>query len=158
MIEKTLELLEQNFLSKRKVLDQLQGVYDKQSVLLESTSINIEIFDDCMEQQEQLLQELICLNEDADRLYERLSLEESLLDGTYDKKISYLKRVMSQLMDKTVLLQKVEQSNKQKLEEYFQNERKNLGTGRRSSKAALDYYKNMSRSNVVPPQFMDQKK
>ena len=88
MIEKTLELLEQNFLSKRKVLDQLQGVYDKQSVLLESTSINIEIFDDCMEQQEQLLQELICLNEDADRLYERLSLEESLLDGTYDKKIS----------------------------------------------------------------------
>ena len=158
MIEKTLELLEQNFLSKRKVLDQLQGVYDKQSVLLESTSINIEIFDDCMEQQEQLLQELICLNEDADRLYGRLSLEESLLDGTYDKKISYLKSVMSQLMDKTVLLQKMEQSNKQKLEEYFQNERKNLGTGRRSSKVALDYYKNMSRSNVVPPQFMDQKK
>ena len=90
MIEKTLELLEQNFLSKRKVLDQLQGVYDKQSVLLESTSINIEIFDDCMEQQEQLLQELICLNEDADRLYERLSLEASLLAGPYDKKSVFL--------------------------------------------------------------------
>ena len=61
-------------------------------------------------------------------------------------------------MDKTESLQKKEQSNKQKLEIYFQNERKDLGTGRRSSKAALDYYKSMNRSNVIPPQFMDQKK
>lgn len=158
MVEKDLELLEQNLVKKSDLIDQLLGLSDKQLTLLESSTMTAEIFDSCMEEQDEQIQKLVILNEEAEELYERLYLEELLVKGPYALQISRLKALISQIMEKTCSLQEKEQLNKQKLEAYFQNERKNLGSGRRSSKAALDYYKSMNRSNVIPPQFMDRKK
>lgn len=158
MVEEKLKRLEQNLLKKDELLNCLYELFDKQSALLDDIDMETELFDNCMDEQDQLLQQVVALNEEADELYECLRLEKLTLDGSCADQIERLKALLSKVMDKTESLQKKEQSNKQKLEVYFQNERKNFGTGRRSSKAALDYYKNMNRSNVIPPQFMDQKK
>ncbi len=158
MVEKELKRLEQNLLKKDELLDRLHGLFDKQSALLDDIDMETELFDNCMDEQDQLLQQVVALNEEADELYECLCLENLTLDGSYAEQIERLKALLSKVMDKTESLQKKEQSNKQKLEVYFKSERKNFGTGRRSSKAALDYFKSMNRSNVIPPQFMDQKK
>lgn len=158
MVENALDLLEQNLVRKIELLDRLQELCDKQSTLLDNSSMEAEDFDGCMDEQDDLLQELIGLNGELDELYERLRLEEFSGDGPYAEQINHLKSLVSQIMEKNGFLQEKERLNKRKLDAYFENERKNLGSGRRSSKAALDYYKNMSRSNVIPPQFMDQKK
>lgn len=158
MVEEKLKRLEQNLLKKDELLDRIYELFDKQSVLLDEIDMETELFDNCMDEQDQLLQQVVALNEEADELYECLHLKKLTLDGSYAEQIERLKALLSKVMDKNESLQKKEQSNKQKLEVYFQNERKNFGTGRRSSKAALDYYKSMNRSNVIPPQFMDQKK
>lgn len=158
MVEKNLDLLEQNLEKKNGVLDCLLEVCDKQTVLLKSPSVELEAFDGCMEEQDKGVQELILLNDEAEDLYEQLRSENLLINGPYGEQIKRLRALISQIMDKTSLLQEKEQSNKQRMEAYFQMERKSFGTGRRSSKAALDYYRNMNRSNVIPPQFMDQKK
>ena len=158
MMENDLNLLELNLVKKSDLLDQLLGLSDKQLTLLESSTMTAEVFDAYMEELDEQIQKLRLLNEEVDELYERLCSEELLVNGPYVLQIGHLKELVAQIMEKTGSLQEKEQFNKQKLEVFFQNERKNLGSGRRSSKAALDYYKSMNRSNVVPPQFMDQKK
>ena len=158
MVENDLKRLKANLLQKREILDKLHSLCDKQSALLENADMEAEVFDGCMDEQDGLLQELILLNEESDDLYECLRLEKFSADGPYADQINSMKALIAQIMDKTNSLQEKEQINKQKLDTYFESERKNLGSGRRSSKAAMDYYKSMNRSNVVPPQFMDQKK
>lgn len=158
MVEKDLELLEQNLVKKGNILEQLHELCDKQMLLLESPSMLVEGFDDNMDEQDKQIQVLNMLNDEMDELYERLYLEEFTSDGPYATQIGRLRAMLSRIMDKTDSLFEKEQHNRKKLEEYFRNERRSLGTGRRSSKAALDYYKSMNRSNVMPPQFMDQKK
>lgn len=158
MVENDLKLLEQNLVKKNELLDRLQELYDKQLSLLDGSSMSAEDFDACMDELDDRLQELVVLNEEADELYERLRLEEFSVDGPYAAQIACLRTWISQIMDKANSLQEKEQTNKQKMQAYFQKERKNFGAGRRSSKAALDYYRNMNRSNIIPPQFMDQKK
>ena len=44
------------------------------------------------------------------------------------------------------------------IERYFAKQRTGIKAGRTASKAAYDYYKNMSNTGHVPPQFMDSKK
>lgn len=158
MVEAKLKSLEENLLKKDTLLDKLHLLCDKQLDLLEDSNMEAEDFDNCMEEQDGLLQELTGLNEEADELYECLHTEVFSADGPYVVQIEVLRNMISKVMDKFDSLQTKEQTKKEKLDSYFERERKAFGTGRKSSKAALDYYKSMSRSGVVPPQFMDQKK
>ena len=158
MVEKELKQFEQNLIKKNELLDRLHGLNDKQSALLKDAELEVEVFDACMDEQDELLQELIGLDEDMVGMYETLRSEKIDVDGPCTLQTEKIKALISQIMDKTNSLQEKEQIVKQKLDVYFECERKNLGEVRKTSKAAMDYYKSMSRSNVIPPQFMDQKK
>ena len=158
MIEKKLNLLKQNLEKKEELIDKLLEINEKQLAVLEGVSLDLEIFDGFMNEQDVYVQELIGLNEDTDELYQELSGEEFTNDDKGGMLIGRIKEIISRLREKTDLLQEKEQICKQKLAKHFQEERQSFGTGRRTSKAALDYYKSMNRSNVVPPQFMDRKK
>ena len=65
---------------------------------------------------------------------------------------------MSKVTEAGIAVQAQEARNKKLIEEYFRRQREGIREGRKSSKAAFDYYKNMSKSSVVMPQIMDQKK
>ncbi len=158
MMEKNLNLLKLNLEKKEELIDKLLGISERQLAVLESSSMDMEMFDDYMDEQDVYVQELVGLNEEADALYREISLEESGVDGKYSVLTGQIRELLKRLTEKNSALQEKEQISKQKLERYFQEERQNFGTGRRTSKAALDYHKSMNRSNVVPPQFMDQKK
>lgn len=158
MVEKNLKLFEQNLLRRNELLDSLYGLCDRQVALLDDPDMEVEVFDACMDKQDGWLQELIILTEDAETLCDYFQKEKISAVGPYAGQIECLRQLIAQVMNKTNSLQEKEQIAKQKLDAYFECKRKMLGSGRRSSKAALDYYKSMSRSNVVPPQFMDQKK
>lgn len=157
-MSQNLKLLEENLTRKNYILDKLQTLCDKQSLLLVGDSIGMEDFDDCMNEQNVLVEELVQLDYDFEQLC-KLVREEVIADHNMDEsekeRISQLNQTV---LDKGLKLQAQAASNKKKLDQYFQKERKNIGSGRRSSKAAMDYYRTMSKSNVIPPQFMDKKK
>lgn len=157
MIEKDLKVLEESLNKKAAILEKLHELGDKQSELLTDPSMSMEDFDKYMDEQDVLVGRLVELDEGFDALYE--SLKESMPDNKtpYMQQITRIQELVGKLMSQTELLSKKEAANKEKLTEYFNRERKNYGAGRRSSKAALDYYKNMSGSNVIPSYFMDQK-
>ena len=158
MIEKKLNQLQQNLLQKKDLMERLLGVCEKQLVLLDDSAMQMEEFDGCVEEQDTYVKKIFCLNEEGDELYKSLASENILAEGKYEIQINQLKELITHVTDQMNLLQEKEQIVKQKLDDFFQNERKNFGAGRRTSKAALDYHRSMNRSNVIPPQFMDQKK
>ena len=61
------------------------------------------------------------------------------------------------MTEESVGIQAQEARNKKLVEDYFRRERNSLNRNRKSSKAAYDYYKSMSQTNVVQPRFMDNK-
>ena len=158
MVKDNLKRLEQNLIRKSELLDKLQELSDKQFAFFDDPAMEAEEFDNYMEEYGERLQELTVLNEEADELYESLHLVQFSEGGDFATQIDTLKKLISEVADKTNSYQEKEESVKQNLENYFDNERKSLGSGRKTSKAALDYYRSMNRSNVIPPQFMDQKK
>lgn len=158
MVGQKLDLLESNLNKKTVLLKKMTDILNEQLQLLDSSDMQLEELDVCMERQDGLTEELEALNVEADTLYEYLKMTDVSSDKANVPKITRIKELLSQITKDFDALQEKEQSVKNRLEGFLQKERKNFGTGRRSSKAALDYYMNMSGSTVVPPQFMDRKK
>ncbi len=158
MVGQKLDSLESNLNKKSVLLKEISGVLEQQLKLLDTSDMQVEELDLCMEKQGSLTEELESLNEEADSLYEYLQKADISAETGNASKIAHIKKLLTQITTDFDNLQEKEQSARRRMEACFQKERKNFGDGRRSSKAALDYYKNMSGANVVPPQFMDWKK
>ena len=91
-------------------------------------------------------------------MYEHIRLQ--LLDGKekYATQIAALQKLITKVTEMGASVQAQEARNKELADNYFLNRKKELKQGRQNSKAALNYYRNMNRSQVVQPQFMDKKK
>lgn len=158
MVENDLKLLEENLVKKKALLECLIGLFDTQNDFLNAPDMELEKFDECMDKQDELLQDVLVLEEETELLYKNLCTQALLPDGPYAEQIRNIQMLISDITEEVNSLQKKERINKQKLEVYFETQRRLIGSDRRSSKAALDYYKSMNRTNVIPPQFMDHKK
>lgn len=157
MIKETLNALEKNLSEKIIILTKLQTISSQQSALLADSQMDVKNFDACMDEQDILVNKLFQLDEDFDTAYKTLEEVISSDTSAYKQQIAHILELVEDVKKQIFQLTLQENAIKEKLEDYFKNERKNVRTGRRSSKAAWDYYKNMSRSNVIPPHFMDQK-
>ena len=153
-----LDILEDSLIKKNSILDSLKELSDKQTTILSITPVSLEEFDQCMDEKDTYLNEMEKLDEGFELLYEKVKSELEENKEQYAEQIARLKQQIQEVMDKSVSLQAQESRNKEKVMLHLQNEIKNNGDNRRTSKAAYDYYKNMSRSNVIPPHFMDKKK
>lgn len=158
MVEQKMDLLTSNLNKKSSLLKEMADVLDKQLQLMDASDTQLEELDLCMEKQGNLTEELESLNAEADSLYEYLQKADISAEANNASKIAQIKELLTQITTDFDNLQEKEQNARQRMEAFFRKERKNFGDGRRSSKAAFDYYKNMSGANVVPPQFMDWKK
>ena len=158
MIGQKLDSLESNLNKKSVLLKEMAEVLEQQLQLLNTSDMQMEELDLCMEKQGNLTEELETLNEEADSLYDYLQKADISSETDNTSKIAHIRELLSQIATDFDNLQEKEQNARQVLDAFFHKERKIFGDGRRSSKVALDYYKNMSGSNVVPPQFMDWKK
>ena len=83
-----------------------------------------------------------------------------LLDNkdSYKEQIRRIQVLITEITEKGVSIQVQEERNKKSIEAYFSKQRKQIKEGRVSSQRAYGYYKTISNSGLIPPQFMDQKK
>lgn len=158
MVGQKLDSLASNLNKKSVLLKEMAEVLEQQLQLLNASDMQMEELDLYIEKQGNLTEELESLNEEADSLYEYLQKADISAEAGNVFKIAHIKELLAQITTDFDNLQEKEQSARQRMDAFFQKERKNFGDGRRSSRAAFDYYKSMSGSNVVPPQFMDWKK
>lgn len=158
IMENYLQVLEESLYKKMDVLCRIESANVRQEQILKHIPVETDDFDRTIEEKGELIDELNKLDEGFENLYAHI--KEQLAGGRekYKTQIAALQKLIAEVTDKSVLIQVQEARNKKLAEQFFDNSRNELRKGRRSSKAALDYYQNMNQSQIVDPQFMDKKK
>lgn len=155
-MENYLKILEESLIKKVKVLEQIEEVNRAQAELLSDNTFDMERFDKCVDEKDSMISELNQLDEGFESLYNRVR-EQLIQDkAKYAEQIKSLQKLIGTITDKSVSIQAQESRNKAAVERYFTSQRKEIGQGRKSSKAAYSYYQN--KAGVVNSYFMDTKK
>lgn len=158
MTENYLTLLEESLQKKLQVMEEIQQYNLKQQELFQSEKVDLDGFDEAVEEKGKLIEKLTALDNGFERLYSKVKKELEVNRDKYQDQIKRLQKLVTEVTETSVSIQAQEARNKKLIEDYFRKEKENIRSGRRSSKAAYDYYKNMNRSSVVMPQLMDKKK
>ncbi len=156
-MESQLNILAESLDKKLEVLKEIQKYNTEQEKSFLGGRADLDSFDEAVEQKGQLIEKLLKLDSGFEAMYARLSEELKGNREKYAEQIRVLKQKVTEVTELGVSVQAQEERNKKLVEEYFARERAGIRDGRKSSKAAYDYYKNMSGSGFVPPQFMDSK-
>lgn len=138
-------------------MEEIQTICKYQSEILSAEPVSFDEFDRCVDEKDVCLEQLEKLDEGFELVYERVSGELKEHRAEYADWIAQTQKLIADIMDKSVAIQTQEERNKQAVEKAFQKERREYGKGKRSVQVARDYYRNMSNTGVVPPQFMDKR-
>ncbi len=151
------QILLQSLEKKTKLLDDMIRQNGVQEELLKEEDLDMDAFDEAINQQGFYIEELDKLDQGFETVYDRVR-EELLRDkARYRMEIIRMKELIQQITDKIVTLNAGNMRNKM-LENQFNRKRVAIGTGASQNKAARNYYNNMNRLNYVSPQFYDNKK
>lgn len=140
---------------KLEVLGNIQKYTEEQKAVFETEFPDIEEFDRLVDEKDALVDKLISLDEGFENLYREVA--DGLKDNMekYSVQIKQLQEKISRITEISASIQTQEARNKKMIEEYFAKERQGIKKSRVSSKAAYDYYKNMSGMNLNISGFMD---
>lgn len=158
MTENYLALLEESLRKKLQVMAEIQKYNLRQQEVFQSENVDMERFDEYVEEKGTLIGRLTALDSGFEKLYAKVAEQ---LDGNREKyaaQIKALQGLVTEVTDTSVQIQAQEARNKKLIEDYFRKEKEGIRMGRKSSQAAIGYYKTMSKTAVMPPQFLDSKK
>lgn len=156
-MENYLTILEESLQKKIAVLQRIQQYNEIQKEAFASGKASMDDFDNAVEEKGKLIEEITKLDQGFELLYANVA--EQLKDNR-EKYKDHIKRLQDLVRQVTELgnnVQVQEARNKKLIEEFFGKQRAEIKQGRKSSKAAFDYYRNMSGTKHVPPQFLDSK-
>lgn len=153
-----LTLLEESLRRKLQVMEEIQKYNLRQQELFGSGEADLDKFDEYVAEKGALIDRLTALDSGFEKLYAKVAEELQGNQERYAEQIRTLQGLVTQVTDKSVDIQAQEARNKKLIEDFFRKERDGIKMGRKSTKAAIGYYKTMSKSAVVAPQFMDSKK
>lgn len=157
-MENYLSVLEDSLRKKLQILDELTTYTTQQQELLKSEELDYAAFDQLVEKKDPLVQMIMELDQGFETVYDRIKEQLIGHKEQYAVQIRTLQNLISELTDKSVKLQAMEQRNKTAVEQQFRKSREKIRQGRQNKQVALNYYKNMNHSDFVPPQFLDNKK
>lgn len=157
-MDNSLEVLSESLDMKIQVLKEIEEYNRKQTEAFSKDDPDVDSFDEAIEEKGILIEKLEKLDEGFEIMYEKVA--ETLSNGRekYADRIRELQGKISIITDLSVSIQAQEARNKSLIENYFLKAKRGIKNGRVGSKAAFDYYKNMSGMNVVESQFLDSKK
>lgn len=157
-MESQLTILAESLDKKLEVLKEIMRYNEEQEKSLASNAVDLDSFDAAAEKKGKLIDKLQRLDAGFETMYAGLSKE--LMDNreTYKEQIRLLQQKVTEVTELSVSVMAQEKRNKKLVEGFFAKERESIRSNRKTSKAAYDYYRNMNRSDYVPPQFMDSKK
>ncbi len=130
----------------------------RQQKIFQSGDADMDQFDEAVAEKGDLIDKLALLDSGFEKLYAQAAEQLKGNRSKYAAQIAVLKGLVEEVTETGVAIQAQEARNKKLIEDYFRREREGIREGRKSSKAAINYYKNMNKSSVVMPYFMDSKK
>lgn len=139
-----LSILQESLAAKRQVLLEIQEYNRKQEEVFMAEEVDMSLFDEAIEEKENLIQKLTLLDDGFEAMYEKLAKE---LEGNREKyagQIRILQQQIKEITDLGVSIQAQEARNKSLIEKYFSRERKSMHRELQNSAKAYNFYKSMS--------------
>lgn len=146
--------------SLQKKLDILALIIQKnqeQNDILKQNEVDADAFQANMEAKAALIDRLDELDHGFEALFSRVKEAMESDKEKYKDDIVNMKRLIANITDASITIQKGEADNKLLAERQFSNMKKDIHEARRSTTMANKYYKAMSNVDSEP-QFMDKKK
>ena len=143
-MENKLQIMIDSLDKKISVLQKIQTYNEKQEKSFSEGEPDLDSFDEAISEKDQLIEELLRLDNGFDLLFGEVRAVLEKDRSQYTAQIVRMQEQIRQITDLSNAVQAKEARNKKLIEEYFQRSRAGLRQGRQQSKAALDYYKNMS--------------
>ncbi|MBQ7067271.1 MAG: flagellar export chaperone FlgN [Lachnospiraceae bacterium] len=159
MTENYVRIMVESLEKKKAILDEIMEKSKEQTEILKAEEFSVDDFDRNVEEKATLIENLSRLDIGFDRMFEHVKEEITSDSGKeqYRTEIKKMQQLISELTEKSISIQALENRNKQMVETTFKNEREKIKAVKLGSKAAIGYYRNMSKTNFVQPQFLDQK-
>ena len=157
MSELYIDIMLQSLEKKEVVLDRIIEANVRQEAVLKNPEGDPEEFDETVETKGVLIEQLEQLDSGFQKLFDHMKEE---LDGqreNYTKQIEQMQIHIRSITDKSVQIQAQEARNKELMTQKFARIKEMAKQTRASSNMVNQYYKNMSKLNVVDPQFLDDK-
>ena len=157
MSELYIDIMLQSLEKKEVVLDRIIEANVRQEAVLKNPEGDPEEFDETVETKGVLIEQLEQLDSGFQKLFDHMKEE---LDGqreSYAKQIEQMQIHIRSITDKSVQIQAQEARNKDLMTQKFARIKEMAKQTRASSNMVNQYYKNMSKLNVVDPQFLDDK-
>lgn len=147
--------------SLQKKLEVLNGIVEKnieQRQILEQEELDADAFEQNIKLKSDLVDQVEFLDDGFEELYGRVKSVIETEKQEHKEEIQLMKQLITEITEKSVTIQSQEARNRKLVEQRFSQERKKVRNMRNTSTVANQYYKNMSKLNVVDAQFMDKKK
>lgn len=157
-MDNSLDVLSESLDMKIQVLKDIEEYNMKQTEAFNKEEPDMDSFDAAIEEKGKLIERLEKLDEGFEIMYEKVSDILSNNKDRYADKIRELQGKITIITDLSVSIQAQETRNRNLVENYFLKAKKEIKSGRLGSKAAFDYYKNMSGMSLNEAQFLDSKK
>lgn len=158
MSDSYIDIMIQSLKKKCQVLDEIAKLNERQQQVLEDPEGEADVFDKTVEDKSALIDQIDQLDSGFEKLYERTKEELQADREAHAGQIRTMQEYIRKVTDKSVEIQAQEARNKELMTSKFARIRKQARQVRANSKATSSYYQSMSRTLVVDPQFMDDKK
>ena len=131
--------------------------WEEELLKMKAGGIDIDAFDATVDAKGNYIDELDKLNDGFESLFSQVKTEVDQNRQKYQAEIAALQEKIRTITALSSSIQAEEERNRKLVEQTFASTRKDIQLGKKSAKAALDYYHNMARSTFTPPQFIDSK-
>lgn len=151
--------LQDSLCKKQEILQKILELTKEQQTVFAQGTPNLDRFDKLMDEKDEWIAELNRLDKGFQSLFQKVGdiLPEKRYQ--YEKQIKQMQEHIRAITDLGVQIESVEHQNRDTFQQYLLKERKEIRTGRASSRTAVSYYQNMpNQHHEWQSYFMDQKK
>lgn len=153
-----IKMMLDSLIKKEDLLNQIVAYNQQQKELAEAEKMDMDAFSVLVDKKQGLILEIQKLDDGFQALYDRIKEELTSRKGLYKIEIMQMQDYIKRLSDLSIKIQAQEEQNRQLLQVHFSQMKKDVKIAKKSVKVATDYYKSMSKLNVVDSQFVDKKK
>ena len=158
MEQNCVQILAQSLKKKCETLNKIIEQNNLQETILKQEEFDMDAFEETVDAQNELIEELEQLDTGFEALYDRVREDMLHNKDRYRQEIAEMQESIQQITDKVVTINAGNMRNKRLAENQFKKARAEIRNGVSQSKVARGYYNNMNNLNCVAPQFYDNKK
>lgn len=141
---------------KLSMLDELMEMTKYQGKLISEEKVDSDEFDGLFISKQEVIDRLNKADEGFELIFERVREELTEHPALHGQEISMMKKLITEITEKSMTLQAEEGHNRSAMELYFANQRRGIHNVKKSQQGISNYYKSMS--GVGQSYYMDRKK